>query len=97
MNIKPYGGRVVVKRFKADETTKSGILIPGKSKEEQYMGKVVAVGEGMYTDSGVRIPMETNIGDKIVFAKYSGIPVELETNNELYIVLNERDILFKYE
>ena len=91
MNVKPLADRVLVKPAEAEETTKSGIIIPDTAKEKPAEGKVVAVGEGNRDDHGKRIPLDVKKGDHILFAKWGGTEVKVD-GREL-IILKETDIL----
>jgi chaperonin GroES len=91
LGLKPLGDRVVVKPLDREETTKSGIVLPDTAKEKPQQGEVVAVGPGRVLDSGDRVSLDVSIGDKIIFAKYSGTEFKLEEDELL--ILNERDIL----
>jgi chaperonin GroES len=91
LGLKPLGDRVVVKPLDRDEVTKSGIVLPDTAKEKPQQGEVVAVGPGRVLDSGDRVSLDVTIGDKIIFAKYSGTEFKLEDADLL--ILNERDIL----
>lgn len=90
MNIKPLGDRVVLKAMESEETTKSGIVLPGTAKEKPQMAEVLAVGPGGVVD-GKDVKMEVNIGDKVIYSKYAGTEVKLD-NNE-YIIVRQSDIL----
>ncbi len=90
MNIRPLGDRVVIKRLEAEETTKSGIVLPGAAKEKPQMAEVVAVGPGIDKD-GKKVPMEVKVGDKVIFSKYSGNEVKLD--GEEVTILKQEDIL----
>lgn len=90
MNIRPLGDRVVIKRLEAEEMTKSGIVLPGASKEKPQEAEVVAVGPGGYVD-GKDIKMELKAGDKVLFSKYSGSEIKFEGKE--YIILRQDDIL----
>ncbi|MFN0074014.1 MAG: co-chaperone GroES [Chloroflexota bacterium] len=91
LGLRPLGDRVVVKPLDREEVTKSGILLPDTAKEKPQQGEVVAVGPGRLLDSGERVSLDLSVGDKIIFAKYSGTEFKLE-DDEL-LILNERDIL----
>jgi len=91
LGLKPLGDRVVVKPLDRDETTKSGIVLPDTAKEKPQQGEVLAVGPGRVLDSGDRVTLDVSVGDKIIFAKYSGTEFKLEEDDLL--ILNERDIL----
>lgn len=91
-DLRTVGARCIIKERKAEETTKSGILIAGTSAQERtYTGEVLVVGDGAYLENGSIKPMSVKPGDTVMFAKYSGTPIKYE--NEEYIILNERDIL----
>jgi len=94
MNIRPLGDRVVIKKLEAEETTKSGILLPGSAKEKPQQAEVVAVGPGGYAD-GKEIRMELKVGDKVLFSQnfyqYSG--AEVKVDGEEYIILKQDGIL----
>lgn len=90
MNIRPLGDRIVIKRLEAEEVTKSGIVLPGASKEKPQEAEVVAVGPGGYVD-GKEIKMELKVGDKVLFSKYSGSEIKFEGKE--YIILRQDDIL----
>ncbi|NLC44281.1 MAG: co-chaperone GroES [Clostridiales bacterium] len=90
MNIKPLGDRVVIKMIESEETTKSGIVLPGSAKEKPQMAEVLAVGPGGLVD-GKEVKMEVNIGDKIIYSKYAG--TEVKVDNDEYIIVRQNDIL----
>lgn len=90
MNIRPLGDRVVIKRIEAEETTKSGIVLPGAAKEKPQEAEVVAVGPGGVVD-GKEIRMEVKIGDRVLFSKYAGNEVKIEGVE--YTILRQDDIL----
>jgi chaperonin GroES len=90
MNIRPLGDRVVIKKLEAEETTKSGIVLPGTAKEKPQQAEVVAVGPGGFVD-GKEVKMELKVGDKVLFSKYSGTEVKLD--GEEYTILRQDDIL----
>ncbi len=90
MKLVPLGDRVVLKQLVAEETTKSGIVLPGQSKEKPQQAEVVAVGPGGVVD-GKEIKMEVKAGDKVIYSKYAGTEVKLD--DEEYIVVKQNDIL----
>jgi chaperonin GroES len=90
MNIRPLGDRVVIKRVEAEETTKSGIVLPGAAKEKPQEAEVVAVGPGGLVN-GKEINMEVKVGDRILFSKYAGNEVKM--NGAEYTILKQDDIL----
>ena len=89
----PLADRIVITPLKQDEVTASGLVIPDTVKEKPQQGEVVAAGPGRLDDNGKRVPLEVGVGDRILYAKYTGTEVKLD-NNE-YIVLNEKDVLAK--
>lgn len=90
MKIRPLADRVVIKRVEVEETTKSGIVIPGASKEKPQEAEVVAVGPGGVVD-GKEVKMEVAVGDRVLFSKYSGTEVKFECQE--YIIIGQNDIL----
>ena len=93
MKLVPLGDRVVVKAVEQEERTKGGIVLPDTAKEKPQEGEVLAVGTGRLLDSGERVPLEVQVGDRVVFSKYGGTEIKLE--GEEYIILRESDILAK--
>ena len=90
MRLVQLGDRVVLKQLVAEETTKSGIVIPGQSKEKPQQAEVVAVGPGGTVD-GKEVTMNVTVGQQVIYSKYSGTTVELD--DEEYIVVKQDDIL----
>lgn len=90
MRLVPLGDRVVLKQVVAEETTKSGIVLPGQTKEKPQQAEVVAVGPGGVVD-GKEVEMLVSVGDMVIFAKYAGTEVELDGEN--YLVVKQNDIL----
>ena len=90
MKLVPLGDRVVLKQIVAEETTKSGIVLPGQSKEKPQQAEVVAVGPGGTVD-GKEVKMEVKPGDQVIYSKYAGTEVKLE--EEEYIVVRQNDIV----
>lgn len=90
MKLRPLGDRVVIKKVEAEETTKSGIVLPGTAKEKPQMAEVIAVGPGGVVD-GKEVKMEVKVGDKVIFSKYSGNDVKID--GEEYTILRQDDIL----
>ena len=92
VTIKPLEDRVVIKALAAEQTTASGLVIPDTAKEKPSEGEVVAVGPGRFNDEGDdRIPMDVNVGDKVIFSKYGG--TEVKYGGEEFLILSGRDIL----
>ena len=90
MKLVPLGDRVVLKQLIAEETTKSGIVLPGQSKEKPQQAEVIAVGPGGVVD-GKEVKMEVKVGDNVIYSKYSGTEVKIE--DEEYIIVKQNDIL----
>ncbi|MDP4091110.1 MAG: co-chaperone GroES [Bacillota bacterium] len=90
MSIRPLGDRVVLRKLEAEETTKSGIVLPGTAKEKPQEAEVVAVGPGGIVD-GKEVKMEVKAGDKVIISKYSGTEVKL--GGEEYTIVKQDDIL----
>ena len=90
MKLVPLGDRVVLKQVAAEETTKSGIVLPGQTKEKPQQAEVVAVGPGGLVD-GKEVNMLVSVGDQVIYSKYSGTEVELD--GEEYLVVKQNDIL----
>ncbi|HJA38910.1 MAG TPA: co-chaperone GroES [Brevibacterium senegalense] len=91
VSIKPLEDRIVVRQVEAEQTTASGLVIPDTAKEKPQEGEVVAVGPGRVADNGTRIPLDVQVGDKVVYSKYGG--TELKYSGEEYLVLSARDVL----
>lgn len=90
MNIKPLGDRVVIKVLESEETTKSGIVLPGTAKEKPMQGEILAVGSGEMVE-GKKIPLEVKVGDRVIYSKYAGTEVKMDGNE--YLVIRQSDIL----
>ena len=90
MKLVPLGDRVVLKQLEAEETTKSGIVLPGQGLEKPQQAEVIAVGPGGVVD-GKEVKMEVTVGDKVIYSKYSGTEVKLD--GEEYIIVKQSDIL----
>jgi chaperonin GroES len=91
MKLKPLGDRVVLKLVEQEEKTRGGILLPDTAKEKPQKGEVLAVGTGKVLDSGEKVPLDVKVGDRVIFARYSGTEVKVE--GEEYLIVSERDIL----
>ena len=90
MKIRPLFDRVVIKSIDSEETTKSGIVLPGAAKEKPQMAEVIAIGPGGNVD-GKEIVMQVKVGDKVLYSKYAGNEVKLDGTE--YIVIRQSDIL----
>jgi len=91
LQLKPLADRVVVKKLDAEEKTAGGIVLPDSAKEKPQQGEILAVGPGRTDDKGARVAMEVKVGDKVLFAKYTGTEVKIDGIE--YLILAERDIL----
>lgn len=90
MKLTPLGDRVVLKQLVAEETTKSGIVLPGQNKEKPQQAEVVAVGPGGMVD-GKEVKMEVKVGDNVIYSKYSG--TEVKVDDEEFIIVKQNEIL----
>jgi chaperonin GroES len=91
ISFKPLGGRVLVEPLEQDEITPGGIILPETAKEKPQEGKILATGPGERDDEGKRIVMDVKVGDKVLFAKYSGTEVKMD--GKKLLILRESDIL----
>lgn len=92
MNIRPLYDRIVVKRLDSqDEKTASGLIIPDTAKEKPQEGEVVAVGKGKRLEDGKVVTLDVQVGDRILFGKYSGSEVKL--NGEELLIMREDEVL----
>lgn len=92
MKIRPLYDRIVVKRLDAsDEQTKGGIIIPDSAKEKPQEGEVVAVGKGKRLEDGKVVTLDVQVGDRILFGKYSGSEIKLD--GEELIIMREDEVL----
>ena len=92
MKLVPLFDRVVLKPLVAEETTKSGIVLPGQAKEKPQQAEVIAVGPGGLVD-GKEVTMQVKVGDKVIFSKYSGTEVECESEKDKLVIVKQNDIL----
>jgi chaperonin GroES len=91
MNLKPLGDRLVVEPSEQEEVTAGGIILPETAKEKPQQGQVLAAGPGRTDDEGKRVAMEVKVGDKVLYAKYSGTEIKLDGKKVL--ILRESDVL----
>ena len=92
--IRINGSRVLVKEEKLSETTSSGIIMPGRDKQQTNRGKVLVVGDGAILENGTKIPVAVKVGETVIYSSFSGSPIKQNANDEdTYLILNERDIL----
>jgi chaperonin GroES len=91
MNLKPLGDRLIVEPIEQEEITASGIVLPETAKEKPMQGRVLAAGPGARKDDGSRADLDVSVGDTVLYAKYAGTEVKIDTNK--YLILKETDIL----
>jgi len=91
MHIRPLHDRIIVQRVEESTPSPGSLVIPDSAKEKPQQGKVIAAGNGRYTDEGTRVPLDVAAGDLILFGKYSGQEITLD--GEEYLVLREDDVL----
>lgn len=91
MNIKPLYDRVVIKPFPKEERSRGGIILPDSSRENLIMGEVISLGEGRITESGNVYSPRLHVGDKVLYVKNSGIPVDLDGVD--HVVIREGDVI----
>ena len=91
MKLTPLADRVLVKPLEAEGKTKGGIILPDTAKEKPQEGKVVAIGKGKLLENGKIQPPEVKVGDKILYAKYSGTEINLDDGEHL--IIREEDVL----
>ena len=88
--FRPLHDRVLVRRVEAENTSSGGIIIPDTAKEKPMIGEVIAVGDGARTEDGNIIPIAVKVGEKVLFGKWSG--TEVKVDSEDYLVMKESDI-----
>ncbi|MCD9824596.1 co-chaperone GroES [Bradyrhizobium japonicum] len=91
MKFRPLHDRVVVKRIDAEEKTAGGIIIPDSAKEKPSQGEVIAVGPGGRDESGKLTPIDVQVGDRVLFGKWSGTEVKIDGQDLL--IMKESDIM----
>jgi chaperonin GroES len=92
MNIRPLYDRIVVKRLtETEEKTASGLFIPDSAKEKPQEGEVVAIGKGKRLEDGKVVPLDVQVGDRILFGKYSGSDIKID--NVEYMIMREDEVL----
>jgi chaperonin GroES len=91
MKFRPLHDRVVVRRIEAEEKTAGGIIIPDTAKEKPQQGEVIAVGPGARDESGKLIPLDVQVGDRVLFGKWSGTEVKLDGVE--FLIMKESDIM----
>ena len=91
VKIRPLHDRVIVRRIEEGEQMRGGIIIPDTAKEKPQEGEVVATGEGKYRDDGTRQTLDVQVGDRVLFGKYSGSEVKID--DEEFLIMREDEIL----
>ena len=91
MKFRPLHDRVVVKRIDSEERTKGGIIIPDTAKEKPQEGEIVAAGPGARDENGKLVPLDLQVGDRVLFGKWSGTEVKID--GEELLIMKESDIM----
>jgi chaperonin GroES len=91
MKFRPLHDRVVVKRIDAEEKSAGGIIIPDTAKEKPSQGEIIAVGPGGRDESGKLVPLDVQVGNRILFGKWSGTEVKIDGVE--YLIMKESDIM----
>src|SRR5260370_8042898 len=91
MKFRPLHDRVVVKRIDADEKSAGGIIIPDTAKEKPSQGEIIAVGPGGRDEAGKLVPLDVQVGNRILFGKWSG--TEVKIHGVEYLIMKESDIM----
>jgi len=95
VNIRPLADRVLIKRIENEEKKVGSIIIPDTAKEKPQKGEIVAVGNGKTNDKGERVALEVKVGDHVLFSKYAGN--EIKVDSQEYLIMREDDILAVFE
>ncbi len=95
MELTPLHDRVIVKPSAAEETTKGGLIIPDTAKEKPQRGEVIAVGSGKVSEDGKTTPLSVKVGDSVLYGKYSGTEVSIDSVD--YLIMRESDIFAIYK
>ena len=91
MKIRPLYDRIVVQRIEEKETMRGGIIIPDSAKEKPQEGKVIAIGKGKLLEDGKVMPLDVQVGQRILFGKYSGNDIKFD--GEEYLLMREDEVL----
>ena len=91
MKFRPLHDRVVLERIDAEAKTAGGIIVPDTAQEKPQQGEIIAVGPGTRDDSGKLIPLDVEVGDRVLFGKWSGTEVKLD--GEELLIMKESDIM----
>lgn len=91
ISMRPLGSRLVIEPIEQEDITAGGIVLPETAKEKPQKGTVLAIGPGERNDAGDRIPMDVELGDVVLYAKYSG--TEIKYDGKKLLILRESDVL----
>ncbi len=91
MKLRPLYDRIVVRRIEQKEQMEGGLYIPDSAKEKPQEGEVAAVGKGKRLDDGKLVPLDVQVGDRILFGKYSGSDIKLD--NDEFLIMREDEVL----
>ncbi len=91
MNLKPLADRLVVEPLEQEDVTAGGVFLPETAKEKPQQGKIIAAGPGRVDENGQRVTPEVKVGDRVLYAKYSG--TEIKMDGKKWLILKESDIL----
>ena len=91
IKVRPLHDRLLVRRIEENETAKGGIIIPDTAKEKPQRGDVLAVGSGKILENGTKVPMDVQVGNKILFGKYTGTDIKID--GEEVLILREDEVL----
>jgi chaperonin GroES len=91
MAIKPLNDKVLIERLEAQEKTAGGILLPDSAKEKPTEGRIVAAGDGRWSDEGKRVPLTVKPGDRVLFSAYAG--TQIKDGGKEYLILDESEVL----
>jgi chaperonin GroES len=90
-NVKPLADRILLRRLEAEEVVRGGIIIPDTAQEKPLEAEVVAVGDGRRNDEGERLPLEVEVGDRVLISKYGGSDVKIDGVD--HVIMREDDVL----
>jgi chaperonin GroES len=91
LNLRPLGDRVILKALPSEERTRGGVILPDSAKEKPQQAEIVAVGTGRVLDNGDKVAMEVQVGQRVLYGKYSGTEVKID--GEEYLIVKESEIL----
>jgi chaperonin GroES len=91
IKVRPLHDRLLVRRIEEEQTAKGGIIIPDTAKEKPQRGEVLAVGNGKILDNGTKVPLDVQVGNKILFGKYTGTDIKID--GEEVLILREDEVL----